>query len=80
MHVTRALRPRALVFYDLAKVLDFELVPDFLAATSLLEPAEIHRTELKPFLAIFGTRMGAREPSSCEELARSSLLSHPLLI
>jgi len=35
------------------------IVPELLAATSLLEPAEVCRTELKPFLTIFGTRMRA---------------------
>jgi len=40
--------------------LDFAFVLEFLAATSLLEPAEVCRTELKPFLTILGTRMRAR--------------------
>jgi len=35
------------------------IVPEFLVATSLLEPAEVCRTELKPFLTVFGTRMRA---------------------
>jgi hypothetical protein len=39
--------------------LDFAFVPEFLAATSLLEPAIVCRTELKPFLTILGTRMRA---------------------
>jgi hypothetical protein len=39
--------------------LDFAFVPEFLVATSLLEPAEVCRTELKPFLTIFGTNMRA---------------------
>jgi hypothetical protein len=39
--------------------LDFASVPEFLAATSLLEQAEVCRTELKPSLTIFGTGMGA---------------------
>jgi hypothetical protein len=39
--------------------LDFAFVPEFLAATSLLEPAEVCRTELKPLLTIFGTSMRA---------------------
>jgi hypothetical protein len=39
--------------------LDFAFVPEFLAATSLLEQAEVCRTELKPFLTIFGTGMRA---------------------
>jgi hypothetical protein len=43
----------------LGTVLGFAFVPEFLAATSLLEPAEVCRTELKPFLTIFGTRMRA---------------------
>jgi hypothetical protein len=43
----------------LETVLDFAFVPEFLAATSLLEPAEVCRTELKPFLTIFGTSMRA---------------------
>jgi hypothetical protein len=46
-------------FYDLWTVLDFAFVPEFLATTSLLEPAEVCRTELKPFLTIFGTSMRA---------------------
>ena len=37
----------------------FAFVPEFLATTSLLELAEVCRTELKPFLTIFGTRMRA---------------------
>jgi hypothetical protein len=40
-------------FCDLGTVLDFAFVPEFLAATSLLEPAEVCRTELKPFLTIY---------------------------
>jgi hypothetical protein len=40
-------------------VLDLAFVPEFLVATSLLEPAEVCRTELKPFLTIFGTNMRA---------------------
>jgi hypothetical protein len=40
--------------------LDFAFAPEFLAATSLLEPAEVCRTELKPFLTIFGTSMRAK--------------------
>jgi hypothetical protein len=47
----------------LETVLDFAFVPEFLAATSLLEPAEVCRTELKPFLTIFGTSMRAIECS-----------------
>jgi hypothetical protein len=43
----------------LVTVLDFAFVHEFLVATSLLEPAEVCRTELKPFLTIFGTRMRA---------------------
>jgi hypothetical protein len=43
----------------LETVLDFTFVPEFLAATSLLEPTEVCRTELKPFLTIFGTSMRA---------------------
>jgi hypothetical protein len=43
----------------LGTVLDFAFVPEFLVATSLLEPAEVCRTELKPFLTIFGTGMRA---------------------
>jgi len=39
--------------------LDFAFVPEFIAATSLLEPAEVCRTESKPFLTIFGTGMRA---------------------
>jgi hypothetical protein len=39
--------------------LDFAFVPEFLVATSLLEPAEVCRTELKPFLTIIGTSMRA---------------------
>jgi len=39
--------------------LDFAFVPELLAATSLLEPAEVCRTELKPFLTILGTTMRA---------------------
>jgi len=46
-------------FYDLETVSDFAFVPEFLAATSLLEPPEVCRTELKPFLTIFGTSMRA---------------------
>jgi hypothetical protein len=37
------------------------IVPEFLAATSLLEPAKVCRTELKPFLTIFGTAMRAKK-------------------
>ena len=44
---------------DLGTVLGFAFVPEFLAATSLLEPAEVCRTELKPFLTILGTNMRA---------------------
>jgi hypothetical protein len=40
--------------------LDFAFVPEFLGATSLLEPAEVCKTELKPFLTILGTRMRAK--------------------
>jgi hypothetical protein len=40
--------------------LDFAFVLEFLAATSLLEPAEVCRAELKPFLTILGTRMRAK--------------------
>jgi hypothetical protein len=36
-------------FYDLRTALDFAFVPEFLAAASLFEPAEVCRTELKPF-------------------------------
>jgi len=43
----------------LGTVSDFAFVPEFLTATSLLEPAEVCGTELKPFLTIFGTRMRA---------------------
>ncbi len=39
--------------------MDFAFVHEFLAATSLLEPAEVCRTELKPFLTILGTHMRA---------------------
>ena len=50
--------------------MDFAFVPEFLAATSPLEPAEVCRTELKPFLTIFGTNMRAGKESlkvnSCE--------------
>jgi len=42
-------------FYDLETVLDFAFVPEFFAATSLLEPAEVCRTELKPFLINLAT-------------------------
>jgi hypothetical protein len=59
-------------FYDLGTVLGFTFVPKFLAATSLLEPAEVCRTELKPFLTIFGTRMRA-----FFSVMRPLLLLHP---
>ena len=49
--------------------MDFAFVPEFLAATSLLEPAIVCRTELKPFLTIFGTRMRALMSSlKCEKM------------
>jgi hypothetical protein len=48
------------------------IVPEFLVATSLLEPAEVCRTELKPFLTIFGTRMHA-----FFSVMRPLLLLHP---
>jgi len=51
-------------FCDLGTVLDFAFVSEFLVATSLLEPAEVCRTELKPFLAIFGTSMRAKRCQS----------------
>jgi hypothetical protein len=53
--------------------LDFAFVPEFLAATSLLEPAEVCRTELKPFLTILGTRMRAKP---CERLEISTARAH----
>jgi hypothetical protein len=37
-------------FMILGQFLDFAFVPEFLAATSLLEPAEVCRTELKPLM------------------------------
>jgi hypothetical protein len=46
-------------FCDLGAVLDFAFVPEFFVATSLLEPAEVCRTELKPFLTILGTSQRA---------------------
>jgi hypothetical protein len=61
-------------FYDLETVLDFAFVPEFLAATSLLEPAEVCRTELKPLLTIFGTRMRAN-PFSAPASIKYSIYS-----
>jgi hypothetical protein len=46
-------------FCDLGTVLDFAFVHESLAPTSLLEPAEVCRTELKPFLTILGTSQRA---------------------
>jgi hypothetical protein len=60
-------------FYDLETVLDFAFVPESLAATSLLEPAEVCRTELKPFLTIFGTSMRARSKRIALALILSKL-------
>jgi hypothetical protein len=40
--------------------LGFTLLVDFLAVAGLPEHVEVHKTELKPFLAILGTRMRAR--------------------
>ena len=57
-------------FCDLETVLDFAFVSEFLVATSLLEPAEVCRTELKPFLAIFGTSMRAIARVPLSEAAR----------
>jgi hypothetical protein len=50
-----------LAFYDLETVLDFAFVHESLAATSLLKPAKVCRTELKPFYTIFGTGQRARK-------------------
>jgi hypothetical protein len=47
-------------FCGLGTVLGFAFVSEFLVATSLFEPAEVCRTELKPFLTIFGTSMRAK--------------------
>jgi hypothetical protein len=47
-------------FCDLGTVLDFAFVPEFLVATSLLEPAEVCRTDSRPFLTIFGTSQRAK--------------------
>jgi hypothetical protein len=46
--------------------LGFAFVPEFLAATSLLEPAKVCRTESKRFLTIFGVRM--RTKSLCNHI------------
>jgi hypothetical protein len=43
----------------LRAVLNFAFIPEFLAATSFPEPAEVCKTELKPFLTILGTNMRA---------------------
>jgi len=56
----------------LETVLDFAFVPEFLAATSLLEPAEVCRTELKPFLTIFGTNMRANKLLSAGVLSEAA--------
>ena len=58
-------------FYDLETVSDLVFVPEFLAATSLLEPAEVCRTELKPFLTIFGTNMRAARVVIGKEMVKA---------
>jgi hypothetical protein len=55
----------------LGTVSDFAFVPEFLAATSLLEPAEVCRTELKPFLTIFGTNMRAARVVIGKEMVKA---------
>ena len=51
--------------------MDFAFVPEFLAVTSLLEPAEVCRTELKPFLTIFGTNMRAARVVIGKEMVKA---------
>ena len=60
-----------MAFCDLGTVSDFAFVPEFLAATSLLEPAEVCRTELKPFLTIFGTNMRAARVVIGKEMVKA---------
>ena len=63
--------------------MDFAFVHESLAATSLLEPAEVCRTELKPFLTIFGTRMRATTSFSLSSSTGAGLnlvvVSSPLI-
>jgi hypothetical protein len=46
----------------LGPVLGFAFLVDFFVVASLLEHVEVYKTELKPFLAILGTRMRANTP------------------
>jgi hypothetical protein len=46
--------------------LGFAFVPEFLAATSLLEPTKVCRTESKRFLTIFEVRV--RTKSLCNHI------------